>query len=365
MGEANETLALTARPPVVILLAGLQGAGKTTTAGKLGWFLRDRQRKQVLAASVDIYRPAAIDQLERVADTAGIDFFRAPGDDPVRMAGAALEEAKRRMHDVLILDTAGRLHVDEDMMAEIRALNAALQPTEVLFVVDSLTGQDAVNAAQAFHDALPLSGVILTKTDGDARGGAALSVRQVTGTPIKFLGTGEGIEALEPFHPERVASRLLGMGDVLTLVEEAERKLDRGKAKELEKKLRKGKQMDLTDLRDQLLQMNSMGGMAGLLSHLPGMDRLGAAAPSVDDRQTRSMLAIIDSMTPYERNNPEEIRGSRKRRIAAGSGTQVQDVNRLLKQFQQMRKMMKRMRKGGMAKLAQSLGRRGGGGPFG
>jgi signal recognition particle subunit SRP54 len=349
MGGANDALDIAARPPVVILLAGLQGAGKTTTAAKLARRLRTREQKSVLLASVDVYRPAAIEQLRKLAQTVEVEFFEStPTQVPVDIARAAVDAGRRRVIDVVIIDSAGRLHVDEEMMQEIRAIHAAVQPVETLFVVDSMAGQDAVNAAQAFNTALPLTGVILTKADGDARGGAALSVRHVTGKPIKFLGVGEAAEALEPFHPERIASRILGMGDVLTLVEEAHRTADVGKAEELAQKLRKGKGFDLDDFRDQLLQMERMGGVAGLLDKLPGVGQLPAAArEQANNSKMKQLVAIINSMTPQERVHPDTIRGSRKRRIANGSGTQVQDVNRLLKQFDQMQRMMKQLRKGG------------------
>ncbi len=349
MGEFNDSLNLSVRPPAVLLVAGLQGSGKTTTTAKLARHLREREHKRVLLTSVDIYRPAAIEQLRKLADDVGVGFYEPPaGEAPVAIAGAAVEQARRTSMDVLIVDSAGRLHVDDQMMQEIQQVHGAIEPVETLFVVDSLTGQDAVTSASAFDRALPLTGVVLTKTDGDARGGAALSVRQVTGKPIKFLGTGEALDALEPFHPDRVASRILGMGDVLSLVEEVQRNVDRGEAEKIAKKISKGKGFDLTDLRGQLLQMEQMGGMASLVEKLPGMAGLSDAARSrIDDTQTRRMVAIIDSMTTHERRFPAVIRGSRKRRIAQGSGTEVQDVNRLLKQFTQMQKVMKRMRKGG------------------
>ena len=357
MGGANERLNLAVRPPAVVLMAGLQGAGKTTTVGKLARFLRERERKNVLVASVDVYRPAAISQLERVAADAGVRFFAADaGRSPVDIAREALDEARRTMTDVLVVDTAGRLHVDQGMMEEIRSLHAVLDPVETLFVVDSMAGQDAVQAAEAFHQAVPLTGVVLTKADGDARGGAALSVRQVTGKPIKFLGVGEKLDALEPFHPERVASRILGMGDVVSLVEEAQRQVDHEAAEKLARKLNKGRDFNLEDFRDQLLQIERMGGVGSLLEKLPGMGT-GGRMPSaaMGDKETRRMVAIINSMTPNERRTPDIIRASRKRRIAQGSGTAVQDVNRLLKQFVQMQKMMKRMRKGGLARMAQAM----------
>jgi signal recognition particle subunit SRP54 len=353
MGSANDALNLASRPPAVILLAGLQGAGKTTTVAKLARRLRVREQKSVLVASADIYRPAAIEQLRRLAQAVEVEFFESdPQQAVVAIATGAVEAARRRMFDVVLIDTAGRLHVDDAMMQEIKAVHAAIQPVETLFVVDSMAGQDAVNAAQAFNAMLPLTGVVLTKADGDARGGAALSVRHVTGKPIKFLGVGEGPEALEPFHPERVASRILGMGDVLSLVEEASRTVDHAKAAELTQKFKRGKGLNLEDLRDQLLQMQRMGGLSSLLEKLPGVDQLPAAArDQVDDKQVKRQVAIINSMTPRERRNPDLIRGSHKRRIAAGSGTQVQEVNRLLKQFTQMERMMKQMRKGGLQRM--------------
>ena len=357
MGAANEKIDLAVRPPAVILVAGLQGSGKTTTVAKLARFLREREKKSVMVASADVYRPAAIDQLQKLASAVDAEFFPSrPDQKPADIARLAVDEARRRVMDVLIVDSAGRLHVDEPMMQEIRAVHAALQPVETLFVVDSMTGQDAVNTARAFNEALPLTGVILTKTDGDARGGAALSIRQVTGKPIKFLGMGEKPAALEAFHPDRVAARILGMGDVLGLVEQAGQAADREQAQEFSRKLAKGKGFDLADFRDQLLQMEKMGGLASLVEKLPGMGEVSEAARSqMDDRQTRRLVAIINSMTPQERLHPDTIRGSRKRRIAAGSGTQVQEVNRLLKQFDQMQKMMKRMGKGGLQKMLRDV----------
>ena len=357
MGVANERLNLAVRPPAVILVAGLQGSGKTTTVAKLARFLHEREKKSVMVASADVYRPAAIDQLQKLAATIGAEFFPSrPDQKPVDIARQAVEEARKRLKDVLILDTAGRLHVDETMMQEIRAVHAAIQPVETLFVVDSMTGQDAVNTAKAFNEALPLTGVILTKTDGDARGGAALSIRRITGKPIKFLGVGEKTGALEAFHPERVAARILGMGDVLGLVEEATRTADKEKAQEFAHKLAKGKGFDLEDFRDQMAQMEKMGGLANLMGKLPGMGEVPEAAKAqLGDKQVKQLVAIINSMTPRERRFPDIIRGSRKRRIAAGSGTQVQDVNRLLKQFDQMQKMMKRMGKGGLQRMLRDV----------
>ncbi|MBI3546222.1 MAG: signal recognition particle protein [Gammaproteobacteria bacterium] len=357
MGAANEQLNLATRPPAVILLAGLQGAGKTTSVAKLARFLRERENKSVMVTSVDVYRPAAIDQLQKLAIMVGAEFFPStPDQKPVDIARRAVEEARKRLIDVLIVDSAGRLHVDESMMQEIRAVHAAIEPVETLFVVDSMTGQDAVNTAKAFNDTLALTGVILTKTDGDARGGAALSIRQVTGKPIKFLGIGEKADALEAFHPERVAARILGMGDVLGLVEDAQRAVDKEKTQEFAQKLAKGKGFDLEDFRDQLLQMEKMGGLASLMEKLPGAAEVpDAAKAQLNDKQTKRLVAIINSMTPHERRLPDIIRGSRKRRIAAGSGTQVQEVNRLLKQFDQMQKMMKRMGKGGLQRLLRDV----------
>ncbi len=360
MGVACDRLNLAARPPAVVLLAGLQGAGKTTSAGKLAKLLREREHKKVLMASVDIYRPAAIDQLERLAGEVGVAFQgRAPGQAVLAIAAEALARARREGMDVLIIDTAGRLHVDTDMMAEVKALHEALDPVETLFVVDSMTGQDAVNTARAFNAALPLTGLILTKVDGDARGGAALSMRAVTGKPIKFLGVGEKLDGLEPFHPDRLASRILGMGDVLTLIEEAERKVDRASAERLAQKLKKGRGFDLEDFREQMLQMERMGGMASLLDKLPGGGEIPAAArEKLNDKETGRLIAIINSMTPHERRFPDIIRGSRKRRIAQGSGTGVQEVNRLLKQFAQAQRLMKQIGKGDMRKmLARFKGR--------
>lgn len=358
MGEASPGLNLAVRPPAIVMVAGLQGAGKTTSVGKLARYLRERQRKKVLVVSCDVYRPAAIDQLQTLAREVGVDFFPSQaGQDPVAIACAAVEHARKQFHDVLLVDTAGRLHIDQEMMDEAKAIHAAIQPVETLFVVDSMTGQDAVNTAKAFNEALPLTGVILTKVDGDARGGAALSVRHVTGKPIKFLGVGEKTAALEPFHPDRLASRILGMGDVLSLVEQVERTVDKEKAEKLANKFKKGESFDLEDFREQLLQISRMGGLTGLLDKLPGMNQIPAEVKSqVNDQDLKRQIAIINSMTPLERRKPDIINGSRRRRIAAGSGTQVQDVNKLLKQFQQMQKMMKQFKKGGMKKLLRQFG---------
>ncbi len=358
MGSANDRLVLTQAPPAIVMMAGLQGAGKTTAVAKLARMLKERENKKVAVVSVDVYRPAAIEQLRTLAREVGAVHIDSNADEaPLTIAARALKEARAKFADVLIVDTAGRLHVDEEMMAEIRALHAALSPIETLFVVDAMTGQDAANTAKAFDDALPLTGVVLAKTDGDARGGAALSVRAITGKPIKFLGTGERTDALEPFHPERVASRILGMGDVLTLIEEAERKVDRQKAERLAKKIGKGQKFDLEDFRDQLEQMRNMGGVANLLDKMPGMAHLPQSAQTqVGDGAFRRMEIIIGSMTPQERRFPDLINGSRKRRIATGSGSEIADVNRLLKQHKQMQKMMKKVtRKGGMARMMRGV----------
>ncbi|WP_372625679.1 signal recognition particle protein [Arsukibacterium sp.] len=359
MGEANEELTLNTQPPAVVLMAGLQGAGKTTSVAKLAKFLKERKKKKVLVVSADIYRPAAIKQLQTLAADVGVEFF--PSDltqQPVAIVNAAIAHARTRMFDVLLVDTAGRLHIDSDMMDEIKALHSAVKPIETLFVVDAMTGQDAANTAKAFNEALPLTGVILTKTDGDARGGAALSIRHITGKPIKFLGTGEKTDALEPFHPDRIASRILGMGDVLSLIEDLEQKVDKDKAAKMAQKMMKGKGFSLEDFREQLVQMRSMGGMMSMMDKLPGMKNLPAgAAGQLDDKQFVRMEAIINSMTPKERNYPDLLKGSRKKRIAAGSGCQVQDINKLLKQFMQMQKMMKQMSgKGGMMKMMRGMG---------
>ena len=356
MGGAHAALDLAAQPPAAILMAGLQGSGKTTSAGKLGRLLLG-QRKKVLLVSCDVYRPAAIEQLASVAAQAGVDVFAsAAGEAPQDIARRALEHAKTRYYDVLIVDTAGRLAIDEAMMQEIAALHAALRPVETLFVVDAMQGQDAVNVARAFGERLPLTGVILTKLDGDARGGAALSVRQVTGKPIKFAGVGEKLEALEPFHPARMASRVLGMGDILSLVEEAHKQVDLEQAQRVAEKLKKGKGFDLEDFRQQLLQMQKMGGMASMLDKLPAQ-LAGSINPArlQDDRQLRRTAGVINAMTPQERAHPELIKASRKRRIAAGAGVPVQEVNRLLNQFEQMQKMMKMMKGGNMARMMRNL----------
>ncbi|TCS74000.1 signal recognition particle subunit FFH/SRP54 (srp54) [Sulfuritortus calidifontis] len=356
MGEQAAPLSFAAQPPVVYLMAGLQGAGKTTSSGKLVRMIRAQGKKKVLLVSCDVYRPAAIEQLKTVAAQAEADFFpSSPDQKPLDIALAALDYARRHFFDVLIVDTAGRLHVDEAMMQEIRELHAALKPVETLFVVDAMQGQDAVNTAKAFGDALPLTGIILTKLDGDARGGAALSVRQITGKPIKFVGVGEKLSGIEVFHPERMASRILGMGDVLSLIEEAQKGVDQAEAIKVAKKLKTGKGFDLDDFKSQIQQMQKMGGLGGLIDKLPGMGQLKAGDLAQGEKQMRRIEGIINSMTPKERQQPEIIKASRKRRIAAGAGVQVQDVNRLLTQFEQMQKMMKTFSKGGMAKMMRGM----------
>ncbi|GAB6042230.1 signal recognition particle protein [Endothiovibrio diazotrophicus] len=376
MGEANEALDLSAQPPAVVLMAGLQGSGKTTSVAKLARLLKERSKKKVMVVSCDVYRPAAIKQLETLAGEVGVEFHPSDaGEDPVKIAARAIDQAKKQFVDVLLVDTAGRLHIDEEMMGEIKRLHAAVKPVETLFVVDAMTGQDAANTAKAFNDALPLTGVVLTKTDGDARGGAALSVRQLTGKPIKFLGVGEKVDALEPFHPDRVASRILGMGDILSLVEEAHAKVDQAEAAKFAKKLSKGKGFDLEDFRQQMEQVSKMGDLSSMLDKMPGVSQIPKEMRDKVDanKEIKRLVAIINSMTPGERKRPEIIKGSRKKRIAAGSGVQVQDVNKLLKQFTQMQKMMKKMKGGGLAKMMRGLGGKlpgmpggmGGGGPFG
>jgi signal recognition particle subunit SRP54 len=358
LGSTSSPLDLRAQPPVVIMLAGLQGAGKTTTAAKIAKQLIDSERKKVMLVSVDIHRPAAILQLKTLADEVGaLHCHSEASEKPAKIVGRAIDEAKRSHADVLIVDTAGRLHVDEDMMQEIITVHAKAEPRETLFVVDSMAGQDAVNAATAFDKSLPLTGVILTKADGDSKGGVALSVREVTGKPIRFLGVGEKIEALEAFHPDRMASRILGMGDVLSLVEEIETKVEKDKAEKLARKLRKGRGFDLSDLRDQLEQMMNMGGLGAMLEKLPipGNVKPAALKDGANDKQIKRQIAVINSMTPGERQFPKIINGSRKKRIATGSGQQIQDVNRLLKQHIQMEKMMKKMSKGGMKKMLRGM----------
>jgi signal recognition particle subunit SRP54 len=356
MGERSDALNLAARPPAVILMAGLQGSGKTTTSGKLAKWLKEQQGKKVLLASCDIYRPAAIEQLKTVAAQVAADFFPAAGQQPGDIAAAALDFARRHYHDVLIVDTAGRLAIDEAMMREIRELHAVLNPVETLFIVDAMQGQDAVNTAKAFGEALPLTGLVLTKLDGDARGGAALSVRHVTGKPIKFIGVGEKLDGLEAFYPDRMASRILGMGDVLSLIEEVQKGVDRQQAEKLARKVKSGKGFDLEDFRQQIAQVTKMGGIASFADKLPGqLAQMAQGAPQVDDKEIRRIEGIINSMTAHERARPEVIKASRKRRIAAGAGVTVQEVNRLLNQFEQTQKMMKMMAKGGLARMMRSM----------
>lgn len=356
MGEHNAALNLAAAPPAVILMAGLQGAGKTTTTGKLAKLLKEQNKKRVLVVSCDVYRPAAIEQLKTLAGQLSVDFYpAATGQQPVDIALGALDYARKHLHDVLIVDTAGRLAIDQAMMDEIKQLHQAVKPVETLFVVDAMQGQDAVNTAKAFAEALPLTGVVLTKLDGDARGGAALSVRHVTGKPIKFVGVGEKLTGLEAFHPERMASRVLGMGDVLSLIEEAQRGVDRDEAIKLSKKIKSGKEFDLEDFKMQLIQMRKMGGLGALMDKLPAELGQAAAGAQMDDKVINRIEGIINSMTPEERHRPLIIKASRKRRIAAGSGVQVQEVNRLLNQFEQTQKMMKTLSKGGMGKMMRSM----------
>lgn len=359
MGDEHSELNLNKEPPVVFLLAGLQGSGKTTTAAKLAKYLKENQKKKIMLASCDTYRPAAIEQLSLLAKELEVNFFPTDvTEKPVNIAKNAFKSAKKQYMDILILDTAGRLHVDATMMDEIKAIHHATSPAETLFVVDSMTGQDAANTAKAFNEALPLTGVILTKADGDARGGSALSVRYITGKPIKFIGTGEKIDALETFHPDRIASRILGMGDILTLVEEIERKTDKASGEKFAKKIKKGKSFDFEDFREQLLQMNKMGGIAGMASKLPGLGQLPPQATGqFNDKSLRQTIAIINSMTPKERRVPKIIIGSRKKRIALGAGTTIPEVNRLLKQFTQMQKMMKKFSKpGAMEQMMRGIG---------
>lgn len=358
MGGERAEFNFNTQPPAVCLMAGLQGSGKTTNTAKLARYLKEQDKKKVMVVSTDIYRPAAIEQLKRLAESIEVEFFPSrPEDDPIKIAKQALDSAKKNFMDVLLVDTAGRLHVDQAMMDEIKALHKVLQPIETLFVVDSMTGQDAANTAKAFHEALPLTGVILTKTDGDARGGAALSVKQITGQPIKYMSFGEKLESFEPFYPERIASRILGMGDILSLIEEVERKTDKKTSEKLAKKIKKGNGFDLDDFKQQLLQMSSLGGVSSLMAKLPGMGKLPQGAQNeMNDKFIAKTIAIINSMTFKERRIPKIIAGSRKRRIALGSGTQIQDVNRLLKQFMQMQKMMQKMSKpGGMKQMMRGM----------
>jgi len=357
MGEANEKLNLNAVPPAIILMAGLQGAGKTTTVAKLGRWLKENQKKKVGVVSTDVYRPAAIKQLQMLANELSLDFFDSDvSQKPVDIAKNAIDAAKKKFLDVIIIDTAGRLHIDDEMMGEIKALHAAINPVETLFVVDSMTGQDAAITAKAFNDALPLTGIILTKADGDARGGAALSIRHITGKPIKFIGMGEKTDALEPFYPDRIASRILGMGDVLGLIEEIEQKVDKEKAEKLVKKLQKGKAFDLEDFREQLQQMLDMGGVGSMMDKLPGMNSIPQEMKDkVNDRELSRQIGVINSMTMKERRYPDLIKGGRKKRIADGCGQQLSDVNRILKQFMMMQKMMKRFKAGNMTNMMRGI----------
>ena len=370
MGAQASDLNLNVPAPAVLLMAGLQGAGKTTTVGKLAKNLREKRRKKVMVVSADVYRPAAIEQLKTLAGQVGAEFFPSDaGQQPEAIVRAAIDAARKSFADVLIVDTAGRLAIDEAMMAEIKALHAAVNPVETLFVVDAMTGQDAANTAKAFSEALPLTGVVLTKTDGDARGGAALSVRYITGKPVKFIGVGEKPDGLDVFHPDRVASRILDMGDVLSLVEQVEANVDKDKAAKLAEKVAKGKKFDLNDMRDQLEQMQNMGGLSGLMDKLPGMGQIPDNVKSqVTGREVPRMIAIINSMTPKERRNPALLNGSRRARVARGSGMQPADVNRLLKQYQQMEKMMGKLGRGGMKGMMRGMrgmmGGMGGGLPF-
>ncbi len=356
MGQMNASLNLAATPPAVVLMAGLQGSGKTTTAAKLAKVLMEQHNKKVLLTSADIYRPAAIEQLKTLAHSINALYSPSSADqNPVTIAQNAIAEAKRSAADVVIIDTAGRLHIDTEMMAEIKAIHAATKPVETLFVVDSMTGQDAANTAKAFNDALSLTGIILTKTDGDSRGGAALSVRSITGKPIKFIGVGEKIDALEAFHPDRIASRILGMGDIISLVEEAHRKIDQKEVEKVAKKIKKGHGFDLEDFANQLREMRKMGGISSLLAKLPGMGNMPAAQHALDDKTFIKMEAIINSMTKKERRFPAIIKGSHKRRIAKGSGTEVPDINRLLKKHMEMQRMMKKLKGGGMAQMMRRM----------
>ena len=357
MGEANEALNLKAVPPAIILMAGLQGAGKTTSVAKLGRWLQENQKKKVGVVSTDVYRPAAIKQLQMLAQEVSLDFFESDiTQKPVDIALNAIDAAKRKFLDVIIIDTAGRLHIDDEMMGEIKALHAAINPIETLFVVDSMTGQDAAITAKAFNDALPLTGVILTKADGDARGGAALSIRHVTGKPIKFIGVGEKTDALEPFYPDRIASRILGMGDMLSLIEEIEQKVDKEKAERLVKKIQKGQGFNLEDFREQLQEMQRMGGVGSMLEKLPGMNAVPSEMKAqINDKMLARQIAVISSMTMQERRYPDLIKGNRKKRIAAGCGQELHDVNRMLKQFLMMQKMMKKFKAGNVANMVRGI----------
>ena len=354
MGGENAELNLAANPPAVILMAGLQGSGKTTTSGKLALLLKNRKKK-VLLTSADVYRPAAIEQLRLLGKQLDVSFFEAGDErDPLKIARAAQDYASKQFYDVLIVDTAGRLAIDEAMMAEIRALHAAVNPVETLFVVDAMQGQDAINVAKSFNETLPLTGIVLTKLDGDSRGGAALSVRQITGKPLKFIGVSEKPTGLEVFHPERMAQRILGMGDVLSLIEQAQGSVDLAEAKKLADKVKKGKDFDLEDFKAQIQQMRKMGGMSALMDKLPGAGQMNMPA-GADDKSVNRIEGIINSMTPLERRKPDLLKASRKRRIAAGAGVQVQEVNKLLKQFEQAQKMMKMMGKGGLSKMMRGM----------
>ncbi len=358
LGRKATELSFATQPPAIILMAGLQGAGKTTTVGKLAKFLREQNKKKVLTVSADIYRPAAIAQLKAVAEQAGADFYPTQtADDPVAIVRAALDHAKRHYHEVLIIDTAGRLGIDEEMMREISALHEAVKPIETLFVIDAMLGQDAINTAKAFNDALPLTGIVLTKLDGDSRGGAALSVRHVTGKPIKFAGVSEKLDGLEAFDPERMANRILGMGDIVALVEEARKSVDAKTAEDLAKKLKSGARFDLNDFKAQITQMKNMGGLSSMIGKLPAQFQQSASNTNMQmaERNVRRMEGIINAMTPQERIKPDLIKASRKRRIATGAGVQVQDVNRMLSQFEQMQSMMKKMKGGGMMKMMRGL----------
>ena len=348
---------LATTPPAIILMAGLQGAGKTTSAGKLAKFLKEHHKKKVLLVSSDVYRPAAIEQLRTLAKQIGVDFFESDiTQKPVDIAVSAKQWAKTHFHDVLIIDTAGRLAIDEAMMAEIKAIHAAIEPIETLFTVDAMQGQDAVNVAKAFNEALPLTGIVLAKLDGDSRGGAALSVRYITGKPIKFVGVSEKMEGIEPFYADRMASRILGMGDVLSLIEDAHKNVDMAEAQKLAEKFKKGKDFDFDDFKSQLAQMRKMGGVSALMDKLPAhLTQAANQAPDLQEKQMRRTEGIINSMTPRERRKPELLKASRKRRIAAGAGVQVQEVNRLITQFEQMQKMMKMMKGGGMAKMMRGM----------
>ncbi|MDQ5940203.1 MAG: signal recognition particle subunit, partial [Pseudomonadota bacterium] len=357
MGAQNETLNLKAQPPAIILMAGLQGAGKTTTVAKLGRWLQENNKKKVGVVSADVYRPAAIKQLEMLAKEVDLVFFESDiSQKPVDIALNAIDAAKRKFLDVIIVDTAGRLHIDDEMMGEIKALHSAINPVETLFVVDSMTGQDAANTAKAFHDALPLTGIILTKADGDARGGAALSIRHITGKPIKFIGMGEKTSELEPFYPDRMASRILDMGDMLSLIEQIEKKIDKEKAEKLVNKIKKGKGFDLEDFREQLVEMQRMGGIGSMMDKLPGMKSMPAdMKEKMNEKVLARQIGIINSMTMQERHFPDLIKGNRKKRIATGCGQELHDVNRMIKQFMMMEKMMKKLKSGNQANMMRGI----------